>query len=465
MTVLEAAAVLPEQEGVDRALFALVEEHLGADPATLPVLSLTFAEWQHVNVHLGLEACVTAPGRQARLVGMRVPQAGGLMGQIFKTPTLSVLLTMAGTGFGAAEYVNQPSGPGKMTACLATGLLLLDGPTGPVVVWVRDAGLRGVGVEVLAPSKEQATAFLDELKGYMAALNPFRGQFVRLSSEGSGAIRVTYEPRPAVTRDEVILPEGVLEALESHAIGITAQSERLKAAGRHLKRGVLFYGPPGTGKTHTLRYLASRLPEATLFVMTGSGMAWLDFIKEMAPQVAPAIVVLDDVDLIAEDRDLAGMSPRHMLFSLLDAMDGIREDADVLFVCTSNRADTLERAVAARPGRIDQAVEVGLPDHQCRQRLLDLYGKGIDLQLADRQAVIDRTEGVTASFIKELLRRAWLGARKAGSSTVGDVHVHTALDALLDPNNPLTPTLLGVREETIVAQAKQRGTGAAWYGI
>ena len=50
-----------------------------------------------------------------------------------------------------------------------------------------------------------------------------------------------------------------------------------------------------------------------------------------------------------------------LLFQLLNEMDGLAEDADVVFVLTTNRADLLEPALAARPGRVDQAVELDLP--------------------------------------------------------------------------------------------------------
>ena len=36
-------------------------------------------------------------------------------------------------------------------------------------------------------------------------------------------------------------------------------------------------------------------------------------------------------------------------------MDGLAEDADVLFLLTTNRPEILEPALASRPGRIDQA--------------------------------------------------------------------------------------------------------------
>ena len=49
-----------------------------------------------------------------------------------------------------------------------------------------------------------------------------------------------------------------------------------------------------------------------------------------------------------------------------------------------------------------------LPDDAVRLGLIRLYGQGLELQLADPDAVVRRTAGVTASFIKELMRKAAL---------------------------------------------------------
>src|SRR3712207_2219779 len=113
-------------------------------------------------------------------------------------------------------------------------------------------------------------------------------------------------------------------------------------------------------------------------------------------------------------------------------MDGMADDADVIFLLTTNRPDLLEPALAARPGRIDHATEIPFPDAGCRRRLISLYGDGLDLRLEDADSIVARTEGVSASFIKELLRRASLiAAEEGGDLVVGDRHVTEALDELL----------------------------------
>ena len=78
----------------------------------------------------------------------------------------------------------------------------------------------------------------------------------------------------------------------------------------------------------------------------------------MARALAPTMVVLEDVDLIAQERGQPFQPTGPLLFELLNEMDGLRDDCDVIFVLTTNRADLLEPALAARPGRIDLVIEL-----------------------------------------------------------------------------------------------------------
>jgi hypothetical protein len=86
------------------------------------------------------------------------------------------------------------------------------------------------------------------------------------------------------------------------------------------------------------------------------------------------------------------------------------------------------------------------------------------LDLSDLDTVIARSEGVTASFIKELLRRAALQAAEAEDQEgeqareplrVTDAHMTAALDQLLDTRSALTQALLGGTGGT----GGTRGTG------
>jgi ATP-dependent 26S proteasome regulatory subunit len=189
----------------------------------------------------------------------------------------------------------------------------------------------------------------------------------------------------------------------------------------------------------------SKLEAVTIVQLTGNSLGLIDTACSVARTLQPAMVVVEDVDLIAEDR---GMHPGHhpLLFQLLNEMDGLAEDADVVFLLTTNRADLLEPALAARPGRVDQAVPLELPDAHARTRLFQLYRGGLVVDERRLDAVIARTEGVTASFLKELLRRSALIAATESDSadlTVSADQLDAALSELLDTRNAMTRVLLG----------------------
>jgi ATP-dependent 26S proteasome regulatory subunit len=96
----------------------------------------------------------------------------------------------------------------------------------------------------------------------------------------------------------------------------------------------------------------------------------------LARDLAPATVVLEDVDLVAAERTMP-MGDNGVLFELLNQMEGLAEDSDLLFLLTTNRADVIEPALATRPGRIDLALETPLPDEACRRALVRLYAGSV----------------------------------------------------------------------------------------
>ncbi len=182
------------------------------------------------------------------------------------------------------------------------------------------------------------------------------------------------------------------------------------------------------------------------------------------------MIVLEDVDLVAMERTMPGMGTNPLLFQLLNEMDGLSDDADVVFVLTTNRVDLLEPALAARPGRIDQAVEIGLPDGDCRTRLLELYLRDTDFDGGDLAALVDATEGVTASFVKELVRRAVLvSALERGqesddsSPPVTVAHLESALDDLLHHSAPILRSSLGVNPGAAAGAGDAHGEPGGWF--
>lgn len=137
-----------------------------------------------------------------------------------------------------------------------------------------------------------------------------------------------------------------------------------------------------------------------------------------------------------------------LLNKLLNEMDGLKEDADILFILTTNRPEALESALASRPGRVDQAIEFPFPDEQGRTKLIRLYARGVDVSNEVLQATVKKTGGVSAAFIKELLRRAMqFRLERNGSNGITLEDVDGALEELLFKGGSLNRKLLGGQVE------------------
>ena len=283
---------------------------------------------------------------------------------------------------GQPDYTNLAIGPAQQRQALALGMRLFRRNGHPLAVLIRAAnprfGQTMAMLEVLSPEPDAVAGFLTAFRERMRTQSVLKGQVVSFTMQEFGATGagVTFHERPQVAAGDVILAPGVLARIARHVVEMAEARDNLRRLGQHLKRGVLLYGPPGTGKTHTVRHLLSRSEGTTAILLSGGSLAFISEAARMARALQPSIVVLEDCDLIAEDRSF-GHGPQPLLFEVLDAMDGLDDDADVAFVLTTNRVEALEHALAQRPGRVDLAVEIPRPNTEQREALIRLYARSL----------------------------------------------------------------------------------------
>ena len=357
------------------------------------------------------------------------------------------------------QYNEVDVGEARPVRCLHNGLWLChDGDIRYAVVlsYDREYGSEPMlRVEIAVPVGVAGDTFAQRcfaaLQQAVHAARSYRGKILSLDGDAdySGRSRgVTVHQLPAVDRDDVILPEPALRLLDRNVLRFVGTRDALRRLGQSTRKGILLYGPPGTGKTHTIRYLATNLPGHTTLLITAEQVGLLGPYMTLARLLQPTMVVIEDVDLIAGDRDDMGPCEESLLNKLLNEMDGLKEDADILFVLTTNRPEALEAALAGRPGRIDQAIEVPLPDATGRGKLIRLYGRGLPLDEPIVTEAVHRTEGVSAAFIKELMRRIAQSslARDGGNSVTSD-DIDEALDDMLFTGGRLNVKLLGGAQE------------------
>jgi SpoVK/Ycf46/Vps4 family AAA+-type ATPase len=330
------------------------------------------------------------------------------------------------------------------------GLYLMHYAGLPIVVLLSnpDSRFEPPVLELLARERSVAQEAMRKLLDECNQDLVYKGRTIFLEEEERvGQVQVKFHHLPPTPREALVLPEPVLTVIERNVLGLFRHRDLLRRSGRATRHGLLFHGPPGTGKTLMLRYLATSCPEHTVILLTGRQMSLIRESCQIARMLAPSLVLLEDVDLIGEERG-SNRCPM-VLQDLLDEMDGLGPRADVIFLLTTNRPEALEPALSARPGRIDQAIEFPLPDESCRRRLFELYGQGLDLTGLDRERWIAKTEGVSPAFIEELLRKSALMAAERGERKeplpVRDEDIEKAMDELILFGGELTQKLLGFK--------------------
>jgi hypothetical protein len=438
-----ASANTPRSESPARAM---LRKHFDADPAGLPIVSETLSPYERPNLQVALDSFFESGRREFAVHGFAVPPGHriGLAAMASRRNPFGGQLEP-----GPVEHVTVRVGEQEIV-CLASALLLISDDGRRSAAFLRHDemhGRKGLQFEVMATERDDATALIDALRLLMHTHNVYRGRVVEVGSSAFGDSPVKVRSLPTISRRDIVLPDGVLERIERQTIGFDRHREELHAHGMHLKRGLLLHGPPGTGKTLCAMYLAGEMPRRTTLLLTGQALGAIAASCDMARRLQPATVVIEDVDLVAMERSHSA-NTNALLFELLNQMEGLQDDSDVIFVLTTNRADILEPGLAQRPGRIDEAVELPLPDRSGRQRLFDLYGRRIGLEIDGDSDLIERTEGVSAAFIRELMRRATLlAAMSTSGAKPTDEHLRQAVAELEDAHAGLTRRLLGAKND------------------
>lgn len=429
---------------------SVLKRHFGkTDPAKLVTASREYPIPAKADVHRALEEVM--PGFKAAV------QHGLHVEYMHETLTLGHLLGNLHTPvlIGPLQYEEVDTGEVLPVHCARRALWLAREGTMPFAVITGGASRfgqdSGTGLEIAVPPGVQggtvARGLFDAVDARVKRASSYRGRVISLGradqySGRMGSIRVHNLAR--VAEDQLVLPAATVELLNRNAIGFVEQRERLKALGLPGKKGLLFYGPPGTGKTHTIHYLASRLPGHTTLLVTAEEVGLLEHYFQLARFLQPAMLVIEDADLIARSREnMNGPCEEALLNKLLNEMDGLREDAEILFVLTTNRPEQIESALASRPGRIDQAIEFPLPDEAGRRRLARLYARGLELEKQVEDDVVKRTEGASASLIKELMRRSAQFLLESGEPRLTVRHAAAAFEEMLFQGGSLNVKLLG----------------------
>ncbi len=305
--------------------------------------------------------------------------------------------------------------------------------------------LQGQTLTIAAKTEEAAQKVMLFLDKTAHESSVYRGHVLSVKSHKKG-YQIEFLSPAEVVREQLILPAQTLEVLEHNVLRVLKHAQALKASRQNLQHGVLLYGPPGTGKSLAVRYLMTVAKPITVVNVTGRQLRLIRESCRLARLLAPSLIVLEDIDLIATDR---AQSQRTMLLhDLLDEMDVGTHHAPVIYLMTTNRPEVLERALSLRPGRINQAVHFSLPDEECRLRLFQRFLQNSDSSQLDLPAMVFRSHGTSAAFIEEWIRRALLFAIDRQTDETIPIQitredVEAAIHEIIESGGELTRKLLG----------------------
>jgi hypothetical protein len=359
-----------------------------------------------------------------------------------------VLCALKGSAPGPAPRKGVPE-PEKIAILLATAVSrqgYWDGMD------TRNVQTQQVVVSIACRSRELADRFFTELDQRRQRLSVYRGKVIDPVVGPGGVHTIGFRMLQKVEAEDLVLPEPVRRLIHGSILGFYEHQGTLLDLGIDLKRGILLHGPPGTGKTSISLYLARQLPHFTICFVSGERLLYPRELCRMARYLQPAMIVFEDIDLVAQERHANGLAT--VLGELMNQIDGCEPTDQVLFLMNTNSLERLEHAVKNRPGRVDQIIEIPLPDRQDRARLLTYFLKSVRCA-EPREKVLDATEGATPAMLKEIVKRAVVGAiahngerRTEGSLTLTEADLLLATEqvrALRDPE--VVPGTLGFREK------------------
>ena len=180
-------------------------------------------------------------------------------------------------------------------------------------------------------------------------------------------------------------------------------------------KGVLMHGPPGTGKTLLAKAVASESdanfiaingPEIMSKYVGGSEENLREFFEE-AEANSPSIIFIDELDAIAPKREETnGEVERRTVAQLLTLMDGLKSRGQVVVIGATNRPDSLDPALR-RPGRFDREIEIGVPDADERQEVLEIHTRNMPIaEDVDLKKLANTTHGFVGADLESLCKEA-----------------------------------------------------------
>ncbi len=312
------------------------------------------------------------------------------------------IVKAAGIEKDAPELFLVDTGDGQPASLYREAVLYLEKGKSRLVLTVTIIpAFRAMAAVSSGPrSRKRADSFRDAVMSIMTERNFYRGAKL----EFDGMVRI-IKPQ-AVNWDSIVLFPQTRRDVKMNTTGFLKNYQRLAGFGIPPKRGVLLAGEPGTGKTLICKAIMTDSEGITCITVCPYDLdsdGYISGLYALAAGLAPAIVIFEDIDLIARSREESGYARAPALLALLNALDGVEACEMVVTVATTNHPEMLDKAIRNRPSRFDRIIRVGLPSMAHRLELVGSMTDRIHLSPEAQLSLVQRTEGCTPAQIKEVV--------------------------------------------------------------
>lgn len=222
-----------------------------------------------------------------------------------------------------------------------------------------------------------------------------------------------------------------------HVIDIVENPQLYKHLGIEFPTAVVLHGPPGCGKTFSVERLGEYLDWPIFYVDSNSiGSPYIHEtskkigeIFDKAIDVAPSMIVIDEMESCLSDRQLNNSTGLHHVEEMAEFLRRIPEanKHNVLVIGMTNRLEMIDSAIIRR-GRFDHVVEVGMPSATEVSSLIDSLLNRVSVENnIDTSNVVESLTGRAISDAVFVIREA---ARLAARARQNSIKTENVLEAL-----------------------------------
>ncbi len=300
------------------------------------------------------------------------------------------------------EYRNINVDYGNYEQIAGCGAYLVKKDDKRIVAAINDNADNSIGratVLVTGNSQKYANRFARGVSDLAQGRTLYKGKSIQL-----GAAGIHFLSLPHCRWEDLVLAPELIDEIKTNTVSFLNRRQELEKYGIPAKRGLILAGEPGTGKTLISKILMNQSPGVTCLVAHARGLPvgkYISDLYEIARDLMPSMVFLEDIDLIGEDRRRSRHETGPTLSTLLSHLDGVEDCGEVVTIATTNFLTDIDDALRKRPSRFDRIIQLPLPSLRIRKELIQKLSSKIQIDDDVQDYLANKTDRFTPAQLQE----------------------------------------------------------------